>query len=708
MKILNFSIDERILDDNSSVSERLISYGSFCKYYDILVTSKNKNKKTFSPNISVYGIKKSPKILSLFNFLIQGYILCSKRGYDLITTQDPYFIGFVALFLSKLFGSKLEVQIHGFEKFFSFRKIIFKLVINNADSIRVVSQRLKNYLINNFNIEADRIVVIPIFTKININIEQNFKKISDKFIFLTIGRLVPIKDIALQIMAFRDLTLDHDNLELHIVGDGPEKNNLETLVKDLGISDKVRFFGYQTELNHFYDQANVFMLTSQAEGWGMVVIEAAAHNLPIIMTDVGCAGEVIKNNESGLVIPVSHVGALKNAMKKMLNNADFRKRVSRMALLEIKKLPNRQQNLTLYFNNWSKIINKKPSKILIITQKIDQDDSVLGFFHFWIKEFSRHSIKIIALCLESGKYDLPDNVNVISLGKERKKNKIYYLKNFYQIIWKKRNEYDWVFVHMNTEYIILGSLLWKLLGKKIGFWYAHGRVDLKLKVAEFFSDIIFTSTKSGFGLPSKKMNIIGQGIDMDKFVPIKKTKDDIFRLIAVGRISPIKGYDMILDALNIVKDKIKPFKLVIIGGVVMSEHELYFRHLQDKVKLLGLSNFIDFIGPLPNYKIIPYLQNSDLMINASSTGSLDKVMVEAMACGVPVITCNESIKEVLNNDWFDYFFNRDSYSLVEKILLFYNNRNNLDLIGGNLSSKISDSHSLKKLIQKIIDIYEEN
>jgi hypothetical protein len=137
-------------------------------------------------------------------------------------------------------------------------------------------------------------------------------------------------------------------------------------------------------------------------------------------------------------------------------------------------------------------------KLLILTQKADINDDILGFFHRWIEEFARHCESVIVICLQKGEYDLPENVRVLSLGKERVTryalgvtNKLKYLFNFYKYIWQERNNYDSVFVHMNPIYIVLGGLFWKLWNKKIILWYTHKAFNFKLRVAEKLVDKIF-------------------------------------------------------------------------------------------------------------------------------------------------------------------------------------------------------------------------
>ena len=112
-------------------------------------------------------------------------------------------------------------------------------------------------------------------------------------------------------------------------------------------------------------------------------------------------------------------------------------------------------------------------KLLIITQKVNKNDPVLGFFHRWIIEFAKYFEFVTVICLEMGEYDLPDNVKVLSLGKEERQSRLQYLIQFYWYARHERKNYDAVFVHMNQEYLILAGWLWRLVGKKVTMWRNH-------------------------------------------------------------------------------------------------------------------------------------------------------------------------------------------------------------------------------------------
>ncbi len=122
-------------------------------------------------------------------------------------------------------------------------------------------------------------------------------------------------------------------------------------------------------------------------------------------------------------------------------------------------------------------------KLLICTQAVDLDDPVLGFFHRWIAEFSKRCESVHVICLKSGRFSLPSNVYVHSLGKESGRSRVKYVFNFYRHIFALRGTYDSVFVHMNSEYVVLGGLLWRGGRKRIVLWRNHKMPGLTTRIA---------------------------------------------------------------------------------------------------------------------------------------------------------------------------------------------------------------------------------
>ena len=234
------------------------------------------------------------------------------------------------------------------------------------------------------------------------------------------------------------------------------------------------------------------------------------------------------------------------------------------------------------------------------------------------------------------------------------------------------------------------------------FWYAHGSVSWKLQLAEKLASTIVTSSKKGFRLPSKKLVVVGQGIDIEKFKPIENhLLEDKLKLVTVGRISPTKDYESMIKAVDILNNQgIDDIQLKIIGAPGLKEQQVYLENLQQMVIAMRLEGKVVFLGSITNSKIPAYLQQSDIFLNFSSTGSLDKAILEAMACGCVCLTSNEAFSEVLPAQ---LVVKRDQpRQLAEKIRWLKNlNDLELDKLKQNLRQIVVKNHNLDNLVKKI-------
>jgi glycosyltransferase involved in cell wall biosynthesis len=118
------------------------------------------------------------------------------------------------------------------------------------------------------------------------------------------------------------------------------------------LSDKVEFFNWTDDVYAWYKIADAYVLSSNYEGWALVIIEAASCGLPIIMTDVGCAGEVIKDRESGLVLPLNNEEKLTEAMSMIIEDKELREKIGENARLISLTLPTKAETLILYKKSW--------------------------------------------------------------------------------------------------------------------------------------------------------------------------------------------------------------------------------------------------------------------------------------------------------------------------------------------------------------------
>lgn len=359
MKLLSLGLDNSVLNKFSALAKRVVDYGELVEKYTIIVPNQINEAVELSEKVKVYGSGGSNKLRQFIKIYKLANKLCREKEYVIITVQDPYYLALIGLYLSRKIKIGLEIQVHGFEKHYGFRKTIAKYVLPRAGAVRCVSQRLKQELINDFGVKEKNITVVPIYIELRITSaswrnELRIKGNADKFVFLTVGRFVPVKNIGLQIEAMGDVIKKYPDSQLWIIGDGPEKKNYESKIADFELEKNIKLFGWKDNLEKYYSAADCFLLTSNYEGWGLAIVEAAGLALPIIMTDVGCAGEFIKDGESGLIIPVNNKQSLTEAMLKIMADENLRKRLGKNAKSAAARLLDKEQTFNLYKISWQK------------------------------------------------------------------------------------------------------------------------------------------------------------------------------------------------------------------------------------------------------------------------------------------------------------------------------------------------------------------
>lgn len=379
MYLLTLGLDPKTLDPDSVVAFRNRAYGMLTRHYTVVVPSRSTMTVKLSERTTVYGIGGRHKVLQLLRLMRKAQSVIKEGRCDVISSQDMYYLGLVGLLLARRYHKGLEVQVLGIEKLTPFRKRLAKFVLRRAPVVRALSERLKERLITEFGVDETKISVVTIYVDVNklgLDVRtlqgeesRSYEKLSrefestygGKFNILTVSRLVPIKHIDYQIRAVKTLVGEGHDVVLHIVGDGPEETRLRAYAKELGVGAHVQFHGYRSgmELGLFYVMCDCFVLTSDYEGWGMVIIEAATAGLPIVMTDVGCAGELIRDGESGLVIPPHDPRAVVDALRRVVSDAVLRERIAIGGSHAVLALPSFDEVLVYYKKNWERALTHR-------------------------------------------------------------------------------------------------------------------------------------------------------------------------------------------------------------------------------------------------------------------------------------------------------------------------------------------------------------
>ena len=271
---------------------------------------------------------------------------------DLVTAQDPFETGLLAWVIARARGARLELQVHTdfYSKYYRRESLkncirfwIARFLIPRADCVRVVSARLQKKIGGSF--------LLPIWIDLEnlrdarkeVNLHQKYPQF--EFIIFMASRLTREKNIGLALEAVGELAKKNPKIGLVIAGDGPERVHLESEAAKLGFAKNVIFEDWVTDLASYYKTADLFLLTSNYEGYGRTLVEAAALDCPIVTTDVGVAGDLISGQNS-IIVPVENKQALVKAILDVIE-----KRFSALGAAPI-NLGTKEEYLLKYGNLW--------------------------------------------------------------------------------------------------------------------------------------------------------------------------------------------------------------------------------------------------------------------------------------------------------------------------------------------------------------------
>lgn len=377
MRIVSISTDRNIFNPQSPVAQRMIEYGKQCGELHIVIFSLNKDEHRdiqLSKEVYVYGTNSTSRLWYIRDALFKAQKILSiiYFGETVITAQDPFETGVVGYLLKKRNRIPLQLQIHTdfYSKSFYdgsllnwMRFEISRFTLPRADGIRVVREKIKNDLVEHFKIPTQKIQVLPVFVDIKkmedypIDVNLRIKYPHHDTHILIASRLSPEKRIDMAIRAFAKASSRFPKALLIIVGKGSEERKLRSLVSKLGIQERVVFEAWQQNISSYFKTASVFLHTSDFEGYGMTLVEAAAAGCPIVTTNVGIAQDIFRDGINAFVCPVQNEGCIVNKLVSIFENPIVERSLSRAITQDIRRLIlSKEEHLALYIQGLKSLL----------------------------------------------------------------------------------------------------------------------------------------------------------------------------------------------------------------------------------------------------------------------------------------------------------------------------------------------------------------
>lgn len=311
-KVIAIGTDESILDNKSRSFERVRDYASICEEYIVLIFTKNKSAKVIEDgNFKVVPIVGANKLVQVWKLFRYFNLSTFREGGQILSSQDAFEIGFLSYLIAKKYGFKLLVQMHTdiSTKFFRqeslrnfFQLLLALFVLRKAEKIRVVSDKMKIYLEVKLKIKSNNIFLLPIYTDVSrykFKTPSNSPLVRGRTQILMISRIEEVKNIPLGIkavQAYRKISgLD---VKLKIVGHG---NLKQKYLKQFKGSVWIEWADWTENVQAEYHNADLLLITSNYEGWGLTAVESVACGTPVAISPVGVANEFIVDGINGYV-----------------------------------------------------------------------------------------------------------------------------------------------------------------------------------------------------------------------------------------------------------------------------------------------------------------------------------------------------------------------------------------------------------------------
>lgn len=211
--------------------------------------------------------------------------------------------------------------------------IIQKLCWRLVDQVLAVSDAHRDNLAKTINFPPKKILTlmngvdISRFSEsssIKQQIRDDLQITEESVVIGTIGRLVPVKNQKMLIMAFAKLVPVFSNIRLIIVGDGPLMGELVELSKTLDVGNRIKFLGQRSDVPQLFCAMDIFSLISDSEGMSNTILEAMSSSLPVVATNTGGNPGLVNNDLTGMLVPVGNVEELADKLARLIEDSPKR------------------------------------------------------------------------------------------------------------------------------------------------------------------------------------------------------------------------------------------------------------------------------------------------------------------------------------------------------------------------------------------------
>ena len=731
VSVLSIGFTRGLWDGESAEDvRRMRGYAEELRDYVVVTNSYKQHRLSslrLAPNFEAVPTNAYTPFDGFVRMLALGWKLLRTRQFSLIQAQDPFYCGLAATILGKVFRLPVIVCVYGpnvydahwiaSNRMHRLLAPIGRWVLRRCRCIQVDGTMTARSLIA-AGCPSSRVEVKPMVPA-NIAHFLGIPRTAASHAvvrLLFVGRLCSQKNLPL-LLEIVDMLRQRTKtrFELVLVGEGSAEPQLQAIVKRDSLGSCVTFRGSvpREEIAAEFAAADIFVLTSDYEGYPRVLMEAAAAALPVVTTAVSGSDEAIENGESGYIVPIRAAEAFVEKLRLLVDDPAARIAFGAAARQRITDRLDPSTNTPAQIAIWKKVAqpgagaaSREPAatrRLLLFNLVTDKNDPILGFTTQWIRHLAKRVESIDVITMRAGEIDVPENVRVHSAGKELGYSEPRRVVEFYRHLFRilRSGRIDGCFSHMMPEFSVLAGPVLRGCGIPLVTWYAHPSLTLPVKLAYWLSSRVVTSLQRAYPYRREKLSVIGQGVDTNLFAPVPGVSASDGLILCVGRISRVKNHATLLRALSLLPSDVC---LVILGATAGRADEEYARELRGIVAELGLGNRVRFGKPVAPTELPDQYSRCALHVNLTPAGFGDKVAWEAMSCGRPSVVANEDFRETLGPHADALLFRvGDAADLACKLdALLAMGPSERTALGASLRRQVERLHSLPQLAERIL------
>lgn len=365
ISLITIGYAKRALHKGSREHDRLFGYAHKLKVFHCIVFTKRGEGfavPVSHENFTVYPTNSRTRIHMLYDAMRIGIRIIQQtpQARWVVSSQDPFETSLVGRVISWCTKAKHHVQVHGDnfgdtswrrESILNYARYLFGwYIVRTSMRIRVASHRIQASLVQK-GVKENCIHVLPIRPELDrfLTIEHMYRK-QPPYTFIYVGRFAPEKNIERIVRSFKYVIDRFPNTYLRLIGEGVLTKSIQSHIRERRLEAYVTIEPWNEHIEKSMNDADALVLASHHEAYGLVLVEAMAIGLPVITTDVGCVGEVVRDGEHGIVVRDTDDTSYAHALCTLLENPLLVEKYGRSAKEVARTLG--EQTEDAYQNAW--------------------------------------------------------------------------------------------------------------------------------------------------------------------------------------------------------------------------------------------------------------------------------------------------------------------------------------------------------------------